>query len=89
VKDILAELHGEPSGGLLDVNKTLDKVRQRYYWLHARKDVEKCDTCATGLGPLTKFGTLRISTTWVLHSKRYPSTQRDPSLRVTKGTDNW
>jgi hypothetical protein len=40
------------------VNKTLDKVKQRYFWLQAREDVEKwcqyCDTCATSRGPLTR-----------------------------------
>jgi hypothetical protein len=40
LKDILAELPGEPSGGLLVVNKTSVKVRQRYYWLQARKYFE-------------------------------------------------
>jgi hypothetical protein len=41
VKDVLAELHGGPSGGHLGVSKTMDKVRQRYYWLQARNNVEK------------------------------------------------
>jgi hypothetical protein len=31
VTDVLTELHGGPSGGHLGVNKTLSKVRQRYY----------------------------------------------------------
>jgi hypothetical protein len=34
VKEVLAEMHGGHSGGHLGVNKTLDKVRQRYYSLH-------------------------------------------------------
>jgi hypothetical protein len=43
----------------LGVNKTLDKVRQRYYYrLQARNDVEKwcrqCDTCAPSRGPRTR-----------------------------------
>jgi hypothetical protein len=33
VKDMLTELHGGSSEGDLGVNKTLNKVRQRYYWL--------------------------------------------------------
>jgi hypothetical protein len=37
----VTELHGGLSGGYMGVNKTLDKVRQRYYWLQARNDVEK------------------------------------------------
>jgi hypothetical protein len=40
VKDVLTELHGGPSGHL-GVNKTLNKVRKRYYWLKARSDIEK------------------------------------------------
>jgi hypothetical protein len=41
VNDVLAELHGEPSGGHVGVNKTLVKVWQRYYWLQARNNIEK------------------------------------------------
>jgi hypothetical protein len=58
VKDVLTELHDGPSGGNLDVNKTLNKVRQRFYWLQARTDIEKwckqCDTCAASRGPRTR-----------------------------------
>jgi hypothetical protein len=55
VNDVLTKLHGGLSGGHLGVNKTLNKVRQRYYWLQVRRDVEKwCpqrDTCAASRGP--------------------------------------
>jgi hypothetical protein len=58
VNYVLAELHGAPSGGHSGVNKTLDKVLQRYSWLQTRTDVEKwcrqCDTCACSLGPRTR-----------------------------------
>jgi len=58
VKEVLAEMHGGTSGGHLGVNKTIDKVRQRYYWLHLRGDVERwcqqCDTCAASGGPRTR-----------------------------------
>jgi hypothetical protein len=57
VNDMLTELHGGRSGCYLGVNKTLNKVRQRYYWFQAINDVEKwrqqCDTCATSRGPRT------------------------------------
>jgi hypothetical protein len=57
VKEVLAKLHGGPSGGCLDFNKTLDKVRQRYYWLQLRHDVEeryqRCDFRAASWGPQT------------------------------------
>jgi hypothetical protein len=41
VNDMLTKQPGGPSGGHLGVNRTLDKVWQRYYWLQARDDVEK------------------------------------------------
>jgi hypothetical protein len=36
VTEEMAEMHGGFSGGRLRVNKTLDKVRQRYDWLHLK-----------------------------------------------------
>jgi hypothetical protein len=41
VKDVLTELHDGPSGSHFGINKTLNKVRQRFYWLQARADIEK------------------------------------------------
>jgi hypothetical protein len=58
VKQVLTEMHGEPSGGHLGANKTLDKVRQRYYWLHLKGDLKRrcqqCDTCAPSRGLRTR-----------------------------------
>jgi hypothetical protein len=58
VKDVLTELHDKPSGGHLAVNKTLNKVRQRFYWLQKRTDIQKwckqCDTYAASHGPRTR-----------------------------------
>jgi hypothetical protein len=58
VKDVLTELHGGTSGGHIGVNETLNKVRQRYYWLQAKGDIERwccqCETCAAGRGSPTK-----------------------------------
>ena len=58
VDEILTELHGGTSGGHLGANKTLDKIRQRYYWLRLRDDVERwcrqCDVCAASRGPRTR-----------------------------------
>jgi hypothetical protein len=58
VKEALAEMHGDTSGRHLGTNKTIDKVRQRYYWLHLRDDVERwcqqCDTCVASRGPRTR-----------------------------------
>jgi hypothetical protein len=54
VKEVLTEMHWEPSGGHFGVNKTLTTVKQRHYWLHSRYTVERwcqqCDTCATSRG---------------------------------------
>jgi hypothetical protein len=40
-KEVLVEMHGGTSRGHLETNKTIDKFRQRYYWLHLRGDVER------------------------------------------------
>jgi hypothetical protein len=52
VKDVLTELHGGSSGGHLCVNKTLSKVRQRFYWLRARADIENGADSATPVQPV-------------------------------------
>jgi hypothetical protein len=55
---VLTKLHDGPSGGHLGIDKTLNKVRQRIYWLQARADIEKwCrqfDTCAASRGARTR-----------------------------------
>ncbi|GFY21014.1 hypothetical protein TNCV_3990581 [Trichonephila clavipes] len=55
VSTVLKELHGGPTGGHFGVMKTLQKVRQRFYWNNVRSDVEKCcricDPCAARKGP--------------------------------------
>lgn len=52
---ILEELHGGTSGGHLGINKTLNKVRERFYWVRCKEDVEdwckKCKTCFAANGP--------------------------------------
>jgi hypothetical protein len=57
-KKVLTEMREGPSGGHFGVNKTFDKVKQWYYWLHSRDDVERwcqqCDTCAASRGPRTR-----------------------------------
>lgn len=57
VKEVLGEFHGVSLGGLVGINKTLDNVMHRYYWLHARSDVEwwclQCDIYAEVQGPRT------------------------------------
>ncbi|GFW61919.1 retrovirus-related Pol polyprotein from transposon 412 [Trichonephila clavipes] len=55
VSTVLKELHGSPTGGHFGVMKTLQKVRERFYWNNVRSDVGKCcrtcDPCAARKGP--------------------------------------
>lgn len=65
VPDVLREIHDGVSGGHLGVKRTLTKVRERFYWLHCRDDVQdwcrKCTTCAAVKGPQTRSrGNLRL-----------------------------
>ena len=52
---VLKQLHDSPVGGHLGVCKTLAKVRERFYWIHCRRDIEewcqRCDLCAARKGP--------------------------------------
>lgn len=54
-KQVLQQLHDSVSGGHLGVNKTLGKVRERFYWVQCSRDVRDwcrhCDTCASRRGP--------------------------------------
>ncbi|MBF2463461.1 hypothetical protein ICI39_14100 [Listeria welshimeri] len=54
VSPLLRHIHDGVSGGHLGVKKTLVKVRQRFYWLRCREDVEdwcrKCTACAVAIG---------------------------------------
>ena len=58
VPEVLQQMHSGVSGGHLGMNKTLDKIRQRFYWVYCKMDVEewckKCDTCAASKGPHAK-----------------------------------
>ena len=56
--EVLKHLHDDITGGHLGVNKTLNKVRTRFYWANCRRDVaewcSKCDPCAARKGPPRK-----------------------------------
>lgn len=56
--DILTQLHSTVTAGHLGVNKTLAKVRERYFWFALRKDVENwcksCDACNSKRSSLRK-----------------------------------
>ena len=57
-REVLMQLHNSVSGGHLGVSKTLGKVRERFYWVQCRKDVQSwcrnCDLCASKRGPQRK-----------------------------------
>jgi len=58
VKEILEEAHDSSIGGHFGVNKTLEKIRKRFYWATCKQDVEKwcksCKVCISKQGPLGK-----------------------------------
>lgn len=58
VKDILKEAHDSPSGGHFGVNKTLKKIRKRFYWATCKQDVvdwcRSCQACVAKKGPIGK-----------------------------------
>ncbi|XP_011688274.1 PREDICTED: uncharacterized protein LOC105450226 [Wasmannia auropunctata] len=58
VKRILEEIHDSPSGGHFGINKTLEKIRKRFYWATCKQDVEDwcrtCKVCVAKKGPAGK-----------------------------------
>lgn len=58
IKQILEEAHDIPTGGHFGINKTLSKLRKRFFWATCKKDVEEwcqyCKTCVARKGPPDK-----------------------------------
>jgi len=58
IKQILEEAHDSPSGGHFGINKTLEKIRKRFYWASCKQDVEEwcrsCKVCIAKRGPSEK-----------------------------------
>ena len=56
---VLQQLHDAHTAGHLGTAKTLSRVRQRFYWVQCRKDVQEwcrnCDLCAQKRGPQKKI----------------------------------
>ena len=54
--EVLQQLHSSPTAGHLGVNKTLGRVRERFYWVQCSKDVrtfcKNCDMCSSRRGPV-------------------------------------
>ncbi|KAJ8941409.1 hypothetical protein NQ318_010155, partial [Aromia moschata] len=43
IHQVLEELHSSPTGGHFGVTRTLARVRDRFYWVNCRRDVEECE----------------------------------------------
>ncbi|KAJ8958740.1 hypothetical protein NQ318_016468 [Aromia moschata] len=43
IHQVLEELHSSPTGGHFGVTRTLARVRDRFYWVNCRRDVEEWD----------------------------------------------
>ena len=58
VPDILTSLHDSSTAAHLGTQKTLTKIRERFYWVGQRRDVENwcqsCEKCATRKSPPRK-----------------------------------
>ncbi|KMQ86926.1 integrase core domain protein [Lasius niger] len=58
VREILEETHDSPFGGHFGVNKTLEKIRKRFFWATCKQDVEEwcrtCKICVARKGPVGK-----------------------------------
>ena len=55
VPDVLKEIHDGSGGGHFGVNRTVERLRQRFYWVNSKEDVKewckKCVVCAGSNGP--------------------------------------
>ena len=57
-KEILTFLHSDPAGGHFGVRKTVEKVKEKFYWPSCSKDValwcSMCSLCSSRRGPVTR-----------------------------------
>lgn len=64
IQRVLEEAHDSSSGGHFSVNKTLEKIRKRFYWATCKQDVEhwceSCKICVAKKGPSDKGKSLQI-----------------------------
>ncbi|KMQ86232.1 integrase core domain protein [Lasius niger] len=58
ISQVMEEAHDSASGGHFGVNKTLEKIRKRFYWATCKNDVEdwcrSCKVCVARRGPSGK-----------------------------------
>ncbi|KAL6458845.1 hypothetical protein MHYP_G00323170 [Metynnis hypsauchen] len=67
-QDVLKQMHDGPVGGHFGVDRTLARIRTRYYWYQMREDVtlwcHTCTSCAAKARPSKKpqapMGTVRV-----------------------------
>ena len=56
--EVLTQIHGTETSGHFGVSKTLQRLKQRFYWPSCRFDVkqwcENCDKCSSKKGPRRK-----------------------------------
>ena len=54
-EEVLQQLHESETSGHLGISKTLQRIRERFYWKGCTQDVKRwchaCDTCASKRGP--------------------------------------
>ena len=65
ISEILEESHNSPTGGHFGINKTLEKIRKRFYWATCKKDVKNwCKSCKIGIAkkgpPDKRHGEMKI-----------------------------
>ena len=57
--EILQQMHNSKTSGHLGVAKTLGRIRERFYWVKCRQEVQEwcrnCDICAQKRGPQKKI----------------------------------
>ncbi|XP_049314463.1 uncharacterized protein LOC125778892 [Bactrocera dorsalis] len=58
IPKVLKEYHNGPSGGHLGITKTIEKIKQRFYWIGCRDSVAEwisnCVECMAAKGPKAK-----------------------------------
>jgi transposase InsO family protein len=57
-RKILMQLHDHPTAGHFGVNKTVERVKQSFYWINCRSEVrlwcERCPLCCSRKGPIPR-----------------------------------